>query len=60
MLRLIGLALRARLRLRRSHPALERRPLRKSVEQTPCARGSAARAVPLTEPVQVKGGTGGD
>jgi hypothetical protein len=29
--------------------------MRKSLEQTPCARGSAASAVPLTEPVQVMG-----
>src|SRR6516165_5579643 len=30
-------------------PSLERRPLQKSFEQTPRARGSAARAVPLTQ-----------
>ena len=35
--------------LRWTFHAFPRRPLRKSVEQTPCARGSAARAVPLTQ-----------
>src|SRR6516225_3896986 len=30
-------------------PSLKRRPLHKWFEQTPCARGSAARAVPLTQ-----------
>jgi hypothetical protein len=35
--------------LRWTFPSFPRRPLHKPFEQTPCARGSAARAVPLTQ-----------